>query len=124
MISAIKAAMAKIAQDVTIRAVHLHGSHGLSNIMHFGEYLAVALHEGAADGVTELHLANVSKLLLREYKPREGSNLPSETTFIKKVWAEKQLKPILDELGLTFEDGRADIERNPPVEKYNLKPVA
>src|SRR5690606_33476026 len=72
LISAIKAAMAKIAQDVTIRAVHLHGSHGLSNIMRFGEYLAVALHEGAADGVTELHLANVSKLLLREYKAREG----------------------------------------------------
>lgn len=123
MISAIKAAMAKIAQDVTVRAVHLHGSHGLSNIMHFGEYLAVALHEGAADGVTELHLGNVCKQLLREYQPREGSNLPGETTFIKKVWAEKQLRPILDELGLTFEEGRADIERNPPVEKYNLKPV-
>jgi len=123
MISAIKAAMAKIAQDVTIRAVHLHGSHGLSNIMHFGEYLAVALHEGAADGVTEVHLSNVCKLLLRDYTPREGSNLPGETTFVKKVWAQKQLQPILDELGLTFEEGRADIERNPPVEKYNLKPV-
>lgn len=115
--------MAKIAQDVTIRAVHLHGSHGLSNIMHFGEYLAVALHEGAADGVTEVHLSNVCKLLLRDYTPREGSNLPGETTFVKKVWAQKQLQPILDELGLTFEEGRADIERNPPVEKYNLKPV-
>lgn len=124
MISAIKAAMAKIAQDVTIRAVHLHGSHGLSNIMHFGEYLAVALHEGAADGVTELHLGAVAKQVLRDYKPREGSNLPSETTFLKKAWAEKQLKPILDELGLTFEDGRADIEKNLPVEKYNLKPVS
>jgi acyl-CoA dehydrogenase len=124
MISAIKAAMAKIAQDVTVRAVHLHGSHGLSNIMHFGELMAVALHEGAADGVTELHLANVSKLLLREYTPRLDSNLPSETTFIKKVWAEKQLKPILDELGLTFEEGHADTEKNPPVEKYNLKPVS
>lgn len=124
MISAIKAAMAKIAQDVTVRAVHLHGSHGLSNIMDFGKYLAVALHEGAADGVTELHLANVTKLLLREYKPRVGSNLPSETTFLKKAWAETQLRPILDELGLTFEDGRANVEKNVPIEKYNLKPVS
>ncbi|CAN5218918.1 acyl-CoA dehydrogenase family protein [soil metagenome] len=120
LISAIKAAMAKIAQDVTIRAVHLHGSHGLSNIMRFSQYLAVALHEGAADGVTELHLANVSKLLLREYKAREGSNLPSETVFLKKVWAEEQLAPILTELGLTFDEGHADTEKNPPVEKYNL----
>jgi acyl-CoA dehydrogenase len=124
MISAIKAAMAKIAQDVTIRAVHLHGSHGLSNIMHFGEYLAVALHEGAADGVTELHLGSVAKAVLRDYKPRTDSNLPSETTFLKKAWAEQQLKPILDELGLTFEDGKADTEKNLPVEKYNLKPIS
>jgi acyl-CoA dehydrogenase len=123
MISAIKAAMAKIAQDVTVRAVHLHGSHGLSNIMNFGKYLVVALHEGAADGVTELHLANVSKLLLRGYQPREGSNLPGETIFLKKVWAEEQLRPLLAEIGVTFEESRAGLEKNCPVEKYNLQPV-
>ena len=123
MISAIKAAMAKVVQDVALRAVHLHGSHGLSNIMKFGELMVVALHEGAADGVTELHLANVSKLLLRGYKARENSNLPSETVFIKRVWAEHQLKPILDEIGVTFEEGRANLEKNAPVEKYNLAPV-
>lgn len=120
MISAIKAAMAKIAQDVTVRAVHMHGAIGLSNVMQFGQYMAVALHEGAADGITELHLANVCKQLLRDYKPIDN-NMPSETIFIKKVWAQAQLKPILDELGLTFEDGRADIETDPPVEKYNLR---
>src|SRR3546814_13328795 len=54
MISAVKAAMAKIAQDVVTRAVHLHGSIGLSNAMQFGQYMAVALHEGAAAGVTDL----------------------------------------------------------------------
>lgn len=124
MISAIKAAMAKIAQDVTVRAVHLHGSHGLSNIMNFSHMLAVALHEGAADGVTELHLANVSKLLLRGYKPREGSNLPGETTFLKKAWAEEKLRPVLAECGVTFEESRADLEPGVPVEKYNLKPVS
>jgi len=121
MISAVKAAMAKIAEDVVVRAVHLHGSHGLSNVMRFGHYLAMALHEGAADGVTELHLANVSKLLLREYTPREGSNLPSETTFLKKAWAQNKLQPILDELGITFAEGRASIETEIPIEKYNLR---
>jgi acyl-CoA dehydrogenase len=121
MISAVKAAMAKIAEDVVVRAVHLHGSHGLSNIMKFGHYLAMALHEGAADGVTELHLGLVSKLVLREYKPREGSNLPSETTFLKKAWAQEKLQPLLDELGITFAEGKASIETDLPVEKYNLR---
>jgi acyl-CoA dehydrogenase len=121
MISAVKAAMAKIAEDVVVRAVHLHGSHGLSNIMRFGHYLAMALHEGAADGVTELHLGLVSKLVLRGYEPRLDSNLPSETIFLKKAWAQEKLRPLLDELDLTFEDGRASIETDIPVEKYNLK---
>lgn len=120
MISAVKAAMAKIAEDVVVRAVHLHGSHGLSNIMRFGHYLAMALHEGAADGITELHLANVSKLLLRDYPPRETSNLPSETSFLKKAWAQQKLQPVLDELGITFDEGRASIETELPIEKYNL----
>ena len=124
MISAIKAAMAKVVQDVTLRAVHLHGSHGLSNIMKFGEYMVVALHEGAADGVTELHLANVTKLLLRGYKPRENSNLPSETVFLKRKWAEHQLKPLMDEIGVSFAESRGNIETDVPVEKYNLKPVS
>lgn len=123
MISAVKAAMAKIAEDVVVRAVHLHGSHGLSNIMRFGHYLASALHEGAADGVTELHLANVSKLFLRGYTAREGSNLPSETTFLKKAWAQDKLAPLLEELGLTFDEGRASVETDLPVEKYNLRNV-
>jgi acyl-CoA dehydrogenase len=94
--------------------------------MRFGHYLASALHEGAADGVTELHLGLVSKLVLRDYKPRLDSNLPSETTFLKKAWAQEKLQPLLDELGLTFEDGRASIETSLPVEKYNLRkgPVA
>src|SRR3546814_7118212 len=107
--------MAKIAQDVVTRAVHLHGSIGLSNVMQFGQYMAVALHEGAADGVTELHLANVCKQLLRDYKPANG-HFPTETLYERKVWAAEQLRPILDELGLSFEEGRADLELHPPVQ--------
>jgi alkylation response protein AidB-like acyl-CoA dehydrogenase len=73
MISTVKASMAKIAAEVTTRAVHPYGSIGLSNVMRFSELMAAAIHEGAADGVTEVHLANVSKLLLRSYSPAEGS---------------------------------------------------
>jgi acyl-CoA dehydrogenase len=116
MISAVKAATAKIAQDVTMRALHLHGSIGLSNEMQFARHLAIALHEGVADGVTELHLANVAKQLLREYQPTE-SNFPTETLFKRKAWAAEQLQPLLDELGLTLREGRAAPDLHPPLEQ-------
>ena len=109
MISAVKAAMAKIAEEVTVRAVHLHGSIGVSNVMHFGQLTALALHEGMADGVTELHLSLVARQLLKDYKPAEG-NFPTEVLFARKAWAAKQLQPILDEVGVTFEEGRGTVD--------------
>jgi acyl-CoA dehydrogenase len=109
MISAVKAAMAKIAQEVTIRAVHLHGSIGVSNVMRFGQYMALALHEGLADGVTELHLTSVARAVLREYAPAAGV-FPTEVLFERKAWAAGQLQPILDEVGVTFEGSRGTVD--------------
>jgi acyl-CoA dehydrogenase len=117
MIAAVKAAMAKIAQDVTTRAVHLHGAIGLSNVMNFSLKMAAALHEGVADGVTELHLGTVSKQLLREYEAAPG-HFPSAVVWEKKVWAQQQIAPLLDELGVTFTESRANLELDPPVQKY------
>jgi acyl-CoA dehydrogenase len=117
MIAAVKAAMAKIAQDVTTRAVHLHGAIGLSNVMRFGLKMVAALHEGVADGVTELHIATVCKLLLREYEATPG-NFPNEVLWEKKIWAQHKLAPLLEELDVTFEQSRANLELDPPVLKY------
>jgi acyl-CoA dehydrogenase len=116
MISAVKAAMAKIAQEVTLRAVHLHGSIGLSNEMQFGRHLAIALHEGVADGVTELHLAAVARQLLRDYSRAQG-DFPTDTLFRRKAWAAQRLKPLLEECGVTLAEGRASPELHPPVER-------
>jgi acyl-CoA dehydrogenase len=116
MISAVKAAMAKIAQEVTLRALHLHGSIGLSNEMQFGRHLAIALHEGVADGVTELHLANVARQLLRDHAPAHG-DFPTDTLFRRKVWAAEQLRPLLEECGVTLDEGRASPVLRPPVER-------
>jgi len=116
MISAVKAAMARIAEEVTLRALHLHGSIGLSNEMQFGRHLAIALHEGVADGVTELHLANVARQLLRDYQPAPG-DFPTDTLFRRKAWAAEQLAPLLKECGVTLDEGRADPEIHPPVER-------
>jgi acyl-CoA dehydrogenase len=109
MISAVKAAMARIAEEVTVRAVHLHGSIGLSNVMRFGHYMALALHEGVADGVTELHLTSVARALLRNYTPAAG-DFPTEVLFERKRWAAAQLQPILDEVGVTFEESRGTVD--------------
>ena len=109
MISAVKAAMAKIAQDVTVRAVHLHGSIGVSNVMRFGQYMALALHEGMADGVTELHLTSVARALLRDYQPATG-NFPTEVLFERKAWAAEKLQPVLDRVGVTFEESRGTVD--------------
>lgn len=116
MISAVKAAMAKIAQDVTIRTLHLHGSVGLSNEMHFSRHLAIALHEGVADGVTELHLSAVARQLLRGYQPAEG-HFPSDALFKRKAWAKDKLQPLLDELGVTLEESRGDLDNARPAER-------
>lgn len=117
MISAVKAAMAKIAQDVTIRALHLHGSIGLSNEMQFSRHLAIALHEGVADGVTELHLSAVARHLLRDYQPAEG-HFPTDTLFKRKAWAKRQIMPLLDELGMSYADSGADADCERPVERF------
>lgn len=116
MISAVKAAMAKIAQDVALRAIHLHGSIGLSNEMHFGRHLVIALHEGVADGVTELHLGTVAREVLRAYEPAEG-HFPTDTLFKRKAWAVERIQPLLDELGVTLEESRGDLDHTRPLER-------
>ncbi len=115
MISAVKAAMAKVAQDVTLRALHLHGSIGLSNEMHFSRHLAIALHEGVADGVTELHLGAVAKQVLRNYEPAEG-HFPTDTLFKRKAWAVEQITPLLGALGMSLEESGIDMDHERPAE--------
>ena len=115
MISAVKVAMAKIAEDVTLRALHLHGSIGLSNEMHFDRHLAIALHEGVADGVTELHLAAVARQLLRAYEPAEG-HFPTDTLFRRKAWAADKIGPLLAELGMSLDEAGVDPDRAQPEE--------
>jgi len=117
MISAVKAAMAKVAQDVTLRALHLHGSIGLSTEMHFGRHLAIALHEGVADGVTELHLGNVAKVLLRDYKSAEG-HFPTDTLFKRKAWAAEKIAEVLVAAGTTLEESGADLDFARPAEVF------
>lgn len=72
-----KVAMAKVHHDIAQRAVHLHGSLGVTNEMPLvGMYLRAA-SLALADGPTEVHKVQVAKALLRGAKPAQGL-FPSE----------------------------------------------
>jgi acyl-CoA dehydrogenase len=71
-ISAVKAAMPKVLNDVSARAIQVHGSLGISTELPFGKYVMESFHMGLADGATEVHKANLAQGLLRDYQPDEG----------------------------------------------------
>ncbi|GGC68165.1 acyl-CoA dehydrogenase family protein [Chelatococcus reniformis] len=71
-ISAIKAIMPKVFHDVAARALHLHGSLGVTPDMPFAEQVIESFHMGLADGPTEVHKVTVARQLLREYQGTDG----------------------------------------------------
>lgn len=68
-IAAVKFAMPKVLHDIAARALHLHGSLGLSSEMPFASQVVDSFFLGLADGPTEVHKATLAKLLLREHRP-------------------------------------------------------
>ena len=71
-IAAIKAVMPKVFHDVAYRALHLHGSLGVSNEMPFSRQITEAFVMGLADGPTEVHKITVARQILREYEGTKG----------------------------------------------------
>ncbi len=71
-IAAVKAAMPGVLRDVIYRALHLHGSLGMSNetpLMDMWQYVP---EMGIVDGPTEVHKVSVAKDLLRDAVPSPG----------------------------------------------------
>lgn len=68
-IAAVKAAMPKVLHDVASRALHLHGSIGLSREMPFAQQVIDSYFLGLADGPTEVHKVTVARQVLRDYAP-------------------------------------------------------
>ncbi|WP_077038287.1 acyl-CoA dehydrogenase family protein [Pelomonas sp. KK5] len=66
-IAAVKAAMPKVLHDIAARALHLHGSIGVSNEMPFAAMVNRSFQIGLADGPTEVHKITVAKQVLRGY---------------------------------------------------------
>lgn len=71
-IAAVKAAMPKLLHDIAARALHLHGSIGVSNEMPFAGYINRSFQMGLADGPTEVHKVTLAKQVLRDYKASDA----------------------------------------------------
>lgn len=68
-IAAVKAAMPKVLHDIAGRALHVHGSLGLSDEMPFMHWVTESYFLALADGPTEVHKVTLAKQLLRGYQP-------------------------------------------------------
>jgi len=67
-IAAVKAVMPQVLHDIAARALHLHGSLGLSTEMPFADWVVNSFHVGLADGPTEVHKITVAREVLKEYR--------------------------------------------------------
>jgi len=67
-IAAVKAAMPKVLHDIASRALHIHGSLGLSDEMPFMQWVTESYFLALADGPTEVHQITLAKELLRHVK--------------------------------------------------------
>jgi acyl-CoA dehydrogenase len=96
-IAAVKAAMPKVLHDIAARALHLHGSLGLSNEMPFTNLLLQSFHVGLADGPTEVHKVTVARQVLGGY---QGTDELFPAYHLPRLDAEaaERYGPLLEEL--------------------------
>ena len=76
-IAGVKVATPKVLIDVVYRALHAHGSLGVSDEMPLIGMWMTAPVMGIADGPTEVHKDTIAKTVLKGYRPYEGM-FPSE----------------------------------------------
>ncbi|HEX7321902.1 MAG TPA: acyl-CoA dehydrogenase family protein [Mycobacterium sp.] len=68
-ISAVKAAMPAVLRNIALRAMHLHGSLGVSDELPLGHFLIEAEWLSLADGPTEVHEKVLADSVLATYEP-------------------------------------------------------
>ena len=71
-IAAVKVLTPKVLHDVVYRALHVHGSLGVSNEMPLAGMWAMLPVMGIADGPTEVHKVTIARQVLKRYEPYEG----------------------------------------------------
>ncbi len=71
-IAGVKVATAKVLRDIVFRAMHLHGSLGVSNEMPLIGMWTAAPVMGIADGPTEVHKVTVARQVMKGYQAAPG----------------------------------------------------
>ncbi len=94
-ISAVKVAMARVGHGIVARAMHLHGSIGISNEMPFASMRMTADMLALADGPTEVHQVVLARQLLKDYKPSDGL-FPSYHLPTARAAAEARFAEMID----------------------------
>ncbi len=94
-----KVAMAKIYHDIAQRAVHLHGSLGVTNELPLVDMLLGAESLALADGPTEVHKVQVAKAFLGTATPQPGL-FPSEHIPTRRAELEARYADVLKAHGL------------------------
>ena len=71
-IAGVKVATPRVLIDVVYRAMHAHGSLGVSNLMPLAHMWMSGPVMGIADGPTEVHKDTIAKQVLKGCKPHDG----------------------------------------------------
>lgn len=93
-ISAVKAAMPGVLRDVVYRALHLHGSLGMSNETPLMDMWLYVPEMGIVDGPTEVHKVSVARDILRDATPSPGL-FPSYFVPAARAAAQAKYAPFL-----------------------------
>lgn len=71
-IAGVKVATPRVLIDVVYRAMHAHGSLGVSNLMPLAHMWMSGPIMGIADGPSEVHKDTIAKQVLKGYAPHDG----------------------------------------------------
>jgi acyl-CoA dehydrogenase len=94
-IAAVKVAMPQVLHDIVERAIHIHGSLGVSNEMPLASMWGAAPIMGLADGPTEVHKVTIARKVLKEYQPYEGL-FPPEHLPARRAEARERFAHLID----------------------------
>ena len=101
-----KALIPKVLHDVASRALHLHGSIGVSTEMPFARQVLASYYLGLADGPTEVHKVTVAREVLAGHAPTDdlfpSYHLPRVQAAARDRYAAELAE--LAELGVLLDD--------------------
>ena len=108
-----KFTMARVLQEISFDALHIHGALGTTDLTPLQAMYAGAPTMGLADGPDEVHIATVARNVLKRYEPHDGP-FPRQFIPYKREQAWQKMEPIFaarPELGESAEKWKQYMSR-------------